>query len=67
MDTISLTSYTELPKAPRWISTEAGQWAWNEHTAWRAIAANALTVQERSELLREAEQMQRAAAKYLSP
>lgn len=46
---------SEPPKAPRWISTEAGQWAWREDIAWRSIALNALSVQERRDLLNEAE------------
>jgi hypothetical protein len=47
----------ELPKAPRWISTEAGLWAWQAHGGWRATAANALSVHERHQLLQEAEQL----------
>ena len=50
-----------LPKAPRWISTEAGIWAWQAHGAWRANAANALSVRERDRLLQEAEQLRGAA------
>lgn len=50
------TTPTEPPKAPRWISTEAGQRAWREDLSWRSVAFNALSVQERSELLHEAEQ-----------
>jgi hypothetical protein len=49
--------HTELPKPPRWISTEAGLWAWQAHGAWRATATNALTVRERHQLLQEAEQL----------
>jgi hypothetical protein len=52
----------DLPKPPRWISTEAGLWAWHEDGGWRTSAANALSVQERNRLLREAEQMLQAAA-----
>lgn len=51
----------DLPKAPRWISTEAGLWAWQAHGAWRANAANALSVRERHRLLQEAEQLRGAA------
>jgi len=47
----------DLPKAPRWISTEAGLWAWQAHGAWRATATNALSVRERYQLLQEAEQL----------
>jgi hypothetical protein len=47
----------DLPKAPRWISTEAGLWAWQAHDPWRATAANALSVRERHQLLQEAEQL----------
>jgi hypothetical protein len=48
---------TDLPKPPRWISTEAGLWAWQAHGSWRASAANALSVSERHQLLQEAEQL----------
>jgi hypothetical protein len=48
---------TELSKTPRWINTEAGLWAWQAHGGWRATAANALSVQDRRQLLREAEQL----------
>ncbi len=47
----------DVPKAPRWITTEAGQWAWEAHTTWRSNASNAMYVRHRSELLSEAEQM----------
>jgi hypothetical protein len=52
----------DLPKAPRWISTEAGIWAWQAHGAWRANAANALSVRERYQLLQEAEQLRDSAS-----
>ena len=55
-----MTSVTEPPKAPRWISTDAGRWAWHEHESWRRNAANALSVRERAQLLGEAEQLRRA-------
>lgn len=45
----------EYPKVPRWISTEAGQWAWRELVDWRGSAGSALSVQDRSRLLQEAE------------
>jgi hypothetical protein len=45
------------PKAPRWITTEAGRRAWEEYDAWRTRAASALSVQDRSQLLAEAEQL----------
>lgn len=45
----------EYPKVPRWISTEAGEWAWRELLDWRNHAFRALSVQERSRLLQEAE------------
>jgi hypothetical protein len=44
-------------KAPRWITTEAGRRAWNEIEAWRRMAANAMSVQDRRQLLAEAEQL----------
>ena len=52
---------TDLPKPPRWISTEAGLWAWQAQGAWRATAANALSVRERHQLLQEAEQLHGSA------
>ncbi len=53
---------TDLPKPPRWISTEAGLWAWQEHGTWRASAADALSVRERHQLLQEAEQLHGSAS-----
>lgn len=50
----------EAPKAPRWISTEAGQWAWTEYGEWRDTATNAMLVHERQELLAKAEQLREA-------
>lgn len=50
------------PKAPRWINTEAGQWAWQHLVAWRGKARLSLGVQERRQLLEEAEQLQQAGA-----
>jgi hypothetical protein len=52
-----MTTMMDIPKPPRWISTEAGLWAWHEDGSWRTTAANALSVQERYRLLSEAEQM----------
>lgn len=49
------TTFADHPKTPRWIRTEAGQWAWREKIDWRSIAWDALSVQERSRLLQEAE------------
>jgi hypothetical protein len=51
----------DLPKAPRWISTEAGLWAWQSHDPWRANATNALSVRERHQLLQEAERLRGSA------
>ena len=45
------------PKAPRWITTEAGRRAWDEYDTWRNRAETALSVNERSELLAEAEEL----------
>lgn len=53
----SNTLPTMQPKAPRWITTEAGVRAWNELEAWRRVAANAMSVQDRRTLLLEAEQL----------
>ncbi|HNP86142.1 MAG: hypothetical protein JST60_23100 [Chloroflexi bacterium SZAS-1] len=50
----------DTPKAPRWISTEAGLWAWAQHGGWRTIAANAMLVEERQQLLHQAEQLRAA-------
>ncbi len=57
MTTIDITA---IPKAPRWINTQAGQWAWHEYSAWREQAAHALSVQERIQLLSEAEELWQA-------
>jgi hypothetical protein len=57
MATINITY---IPKAPRWINTQAGQWAWHEYSAWREQAAHALSVQERTRLLNEAEELLQA-------
>ncbi len=53
--------YNEAPKAPRWISTAAGKWAWDMLGDWRSSAAQALLVQERRRLLDSAEQLRAAA------
>jgi hypothetical protein len=45
------------PKAPRWISTEAGIWAWNVNEEWRGSADQALSVADRRRLLDQAERM----------
>lgn len=50
-----MAEINQYSKVPRWIGTEAGQWAWREHVEWRVIAVNALSVQERTRLLHEAE------------
>lgn len=52
----------DVPKMPRWITSEAGQWAWREQVAWRRNAFNAVSVQERHRLLVEAERMYAATA-----
>ena len=57
-----VSSVTEPPKAPRWINTEAGLLAWREHTNWRSSAINALSVQERTRLLDEAERLRLRSA-----
>lgn len=59
--------YNDAPKAPRWISTAAGQWAWHAHGEWRTTAAAALRVQERRELLDRAEQLRKAADHIAHP
>jgi len=50
-------NYYTTPKAPRWIKTEAGQWAWLTNEEWRQLANRALSVSERQQLLAEAERM----------
>ncbi|NJM05773.1 hypothetical protein HC891_05615 [Candidatus Gracilibacteria bacterium] len=45
----------EFSKLPRWINTEAGRWAWEVDSQWRFSAHEALSVQERRELLNAAE------------
>jgi hypothetical protein len=47
----------DIPKAPRWITTEAGAWAWRERETWRSTATHAMSVQQRRKLLQEAEQL----------
>lgn len=42
-------------KAPRWIHTEAGQWAYESNEAWRRTANQTFGVDERRRLLEEAE------------
>lgn len=54
--------YNDAPKAPRWISTAAGQWAWVEVRDWRKTAADALSVQDRRALLDKAEELHQASA-----
>ncbi|MGQ9482180.1 hypothetical protein [Chloroflexus sp.] len=49
------TNHHTTPKAPRWITTEAGQWAWATNEEWRRFADRALSVSERQRLLAEAE------------
>jgi hypothetical protein len=50
------------PKAPRWISTESGLWAWNMNEEWRGWADQALSVTERRRLLDQAERMRNEEA-----
>ncbi|NCC37392.1 MAG: hypothetical protein EOM24_36075 [Chloroflexia bacterium] len=48
-------------KAPRWISTPAGQWAYEVNAEWRKQADGTFAVSERRLLLEEAEKMQKVA------
>lgn len=48
-------------KAPRWISTEAGQWAYEASEEWRRVADHTFAVTERRRLLDEAELLHRRA------
>jgi hypothetical protein len=47
----------KIYKAPRWITTEAGQWAYLSDGEWRRTADIAFNVAERRRLLDEAERM----------
>lgn len=47
----------KIYKAPRWITTEAGQWAYLSNEEWRRTANIALNVAERRRLLDEAERL----------
>jgi hypothetical protein len=46
-----------VPKAPRWINTDAGQHAWASDLEWRRVADRAFSVNERRRLLEQAERM----------
>lgn len=58
---MSPMSIHKAPKAPRWITTEAGQWAWIANEEWRRFADRAMNVDERRNLLAEAERMRQIA------
>lgn len=47
----------KIYKAPRWITTDAGQWAYLSNAEWRRSAEVAFAVSERRRLLDEAERM----------
>lgn len=47
----------KMYKAPRWITTEAGQWAYEADGEWRRYADRAFSVAERRRLLDEAERL----------
>jgi hypothetical protein len=51
----------KLYKIPRWITTEAGQWAYLSDAEWRRIADRTFGVSERRELMEEAEQLRAQA------
>lgn len=53
----------KLYKAPRWISTEAGQWAYNTNDEWRSTANNTFAVSDRKQLLEQAEQLHERSQK----
>ncbi|MCS6882240.1 MAG: hypothetical protein RMK84_15505 [Oscillochloridaceae bacterium] len=57
-----MSTRIETTKAPRWITTEAGQWAYIFNPEWRQHADRAFGVAERRRLLDEAERLRRAAA-----
>ncbi len=48
-------------KAPRWICTEAGQWAYEMREEWRRLADQTFGVAERRRLLDEAERLHKSA------
>lgn len=48
-------------KAPRWISTEAGQWAYEASEEWRRTADRTFVISERRRLLDEAELLHQRA------
>lgn len=52
----------KIYKAPRWITTEAGQWAYLSNAEWRTTADRAFEVSERRRLLDEAEQLRQRHA-----
>lgn len=62
-----MTNEKNIAKAPRWVATEAGQWAWIELDAWRSTAANTFAVAERQALLHEAEQLRQQATLVAQP
>lgn len=47
----------KIYKAPRWITTEAGQWAYLSDDEWRRTADITFEVAERRRLLDEAERL----------
>lgn len=59
---MNVTLNNTAPKAPRWISTEAGLWAWNMNEEWRGSADQALSVADRRRLLDQAERMREREA-----
>lgn len=47
----------KIYKAPRWVTTEAGQWAYLSNDEWRRSAELAFGVAERRKLLEQAERL----------
>ena len=47
----------KISKIPRWIVTEAGQWAYLSDTEWRRTADRTFGVSERRELMEQAERL----------
>lgn len=47
----------KIYKAPRWITTEAGQWAYISDEQWRRTANSTFAVADRRRLLDEAERL----------
>jgi hypothetical protein len=52
----------KIYKIPRWINTEAGQWAYLSDAEWRRVADRTFGVTERRQLMDEAERLRARTA-----